>query len=150
MLDLTHNWVEQVEINDVLYNIHSKGAAPVIPGLPVVIPGSRGTRTWLVEPDHQFHSLETGYSVSHGAGSKISRLKAQEGMKTKSESDRNICCQGDKDISNIVVCQDINLFYEEAPFAYKDIQAVINDLEYFNLAHPICSFIPVITFKCKK
>jgi release factor H-coupled RctB family protein len=150
VLDLTHNWVEQIEINSIQYNIHRKGAAPVIPDLPVVIPGSRGTRTWLVEPNRTTHSLETGYSLSHGAGRKISRLKAQSGMKAKSESDRNICCQGDLDISNIVICQDTNLFYEEAPFAYKDIQAVIDDLEHFNLANPICSFVPVITFKCKK
>lgn len=150
VLDLTHNWVESIDIENNKYNIHRKGAAPVISGLPVVIPGSRGTRTWLVEPNHLNHSLQTGYSLSHGAGRKISRLKAQEGMKNKSESDRDICCQGDKDIGNIVICQDINLFYEEAPFAYKDIQAVIDDLEYFNLANPICSFVPVITFKCKK
>jgi release factor H-coupled RctB family protein len=71
-------------------------------------------------------------------------------MKNKTKSDREICCQGDYDISNIVICQDVNLFYEEAPFAYKDIQAVIDDLEHFQLAIPICSFIPVITFKCKK
>ena len=150
VLDLTHNWVESINIDNNKYNIHRKGAAPVINDLPVVIPGSRGTRTWLVEPNLITHSLKTGYSLSHGAGRKISRLKAQEGMKAKSESDREICCQGDKDISNIVICQDSNLFYEEAPFAYKDIQAVIDDLEYFNLANPICSFIPVITFKCKK
>lgn len=150
VLDLTHNWVESVIIENNKYNIHRKGAAPVISNLPVIIPGSRGSRTWLVEPNHPIHSLETGYSLSHGAGRKISRLKAQEGMKAKSESDREICCQGDKDIDNIVICQDANLFYEEAPFAYKDIQAVIDDLEYFNLAQPICSFIPVITFKCKK
>jgi release factor H-coupled RctB family protein len=151
VLDLTHNWVESIIIEySTQYNIHRKGAAPVIYDIPVVIPGSRGTRTWLVEPNHSIHSLQTGYSLSHGAGRKISRLKAQEGMKAKSEADREICCQGDKDIDNFVICQDTNLFYEEAPFAYKDIQAVITDLEYFNLAQPICSFIPVITFKCKK
>ena len=150
VLDLTHNWIESATIEDNRYNIHRKGAAPVISDLPVIIPGSRGTRTWLVEPNRLKHSLQTGYSLSHGAGRKISRLKAQEGMKAKTELDREFCCQGDKDIDNIVICQDINLFYEEAPFAYKDIQAVIDDLEYFDLANPICSFIPVITFKCKK
>ena len=71
-------------------------------------------------------------------------------MKNKTQKVREVCCQRDHDISNIVICQDSNLFYEEAPFAYKDIQAVIDDLEYFELANPICSFIPVITFKCKK
>ena len=33
-------------------------------------------------------------------------------MKAKSEADREICCQGDKDIDNIVICQDTNLFYD--------------------------------------
>lgn len=149
MVDLTHNWVETKCIDDKIYNIHRKGAAPAY-NSPIVIPGSRGTRTWFVEPNKLTQCLETGFSVSHGAGRKISRSKAQEGMKNKSVRDRNICCQGDSDISNIVICQDLNLFYEEAPFAYKDIQAVIDDLEHFNLATPICSFIPSITFKCKK
>lgn len=149
LLDLTHNWVETKQIDSIIYNIHRKGAAPAY-NLPIVIPGSRGTRTWLVEPNQQTQCLNTGFSVSHGAGRKISRNKAQEGMKNKSVKDRDICCQGDKDISNIVICQDTNLFYEEAPFAYKDIQAVIDDLEHFELAIPICSFTPSITFKCKK
>ena len=149
LVDLTHNWVETKYIDNKIYNIHRKGAAPAY-NSPIVIPGSRGTRTWFVEPNQQIQSLETGFSVSHGAGRKISRSKAQEGMKNKSAKDRDICCQGDSDISNIVICQDVNLFYEEAPFAYKDIQAVIDDLEHFGLATPICSFIPSITFKCKK
>lgn len=149
VVDLTHNWVETKSIDNITYNIHRKGAAPAY-NLPIVIPGSRGTRTWFVEPNQQIQSLSTGFSVSHGAGRKISRNKAQEGMKNKSVRDREICCQGDSDISNIVICEDTNLFYEEAPFAYKDIQSVIDDLEYFELATPICSFIPSITFKCKK
>ncbi len=149
IVDLTHNWVETKQIDSVYYNIHRKGAAPAY-SQPIIIPGSRGTRTWFVEPNCKTQSIETGFSVSHGAGRKISRAKAQEGMKNKTQRDREICCQGDPDISNIVICQDTNLFYEEAPFAYKDIQAVIDDLEHFQLANPICSFIPVITFKCKK
>lgn len=149
IVDLTHNWVETKEINNITYNIHRKGAAPAY-NLPIVIPGSRGTRTWFVEPNQQIQSIKTGFSVSHGAGRKISRNKAQEGMKNKSVRDRKICCQGDSDISNIVICEDTKLFYEEAPFAYKDIQSVIDDLEHFGLATPICSFIPSITFKCKK
>lgn len=149
IVDLTHNWVEMKEINNIMYSIHRKGAAPAY-NLPIVIPGSRGTRTWFVEPNQQSQSIKTGFSVSHGAGRKISRNKAQEGMKNKSVGDRKICCQGDSDISNIVICEDTNLFYEEAPFAYKDIQSVIDDLEHFGLATPICSFIPSITFKCKK
>jgi RNA-splicing ligase RtcB len=149
LVDLTHNWVEQLCMGTKTYYIHRKGAAPAY-DLPIVIPGSRGTRTWLVEPNKLTQSLQTGYSVSHGAGRKVSRLKAQTGMRAKTEKDREICCQGDHDISNIVICEDTNLFYEEAPFAYKDIQAVIDDLEHFKLAYPICSFVPVITFKCKK
>ena len=149
LVDLTHNWVETKEVNSEFYNIHRKGAAPAY-DFPIIIPGSRGTRTWFVEPNQQIQNLETGFSVSHGAGRKISRTKALDSMKNKSIRDKEICCNGDSDISNIVICQDINLFYEEAPFAYKDIQSVIDDLEYFKLAIPICSFIPIITFKCKK
>jgi release factor H-coupled RctB family protein len=155
LIDLTHNWVETKEIDNIKYSIHRKGVAPAPApapayNLPIVIPGSRGTRTWFVEPNQNIQSIETGFSVSHGAGRKISRNKAQEGMKNKSIKDRDICCKGDSDITNIIICEDTNLFYEEAPFAYKDIQSVIDDLEHFELAKPICSFIPSITFKCKK
>jgi len=49
LVDICHNWVEQVDLADRPCQLHRKGAAPSTAG-PVVIPGSRGAFTYLVAP----------------------------------------------------------------------------------------------------
>lgn len=147
ILDITHNYVEDVVHDFKKYKIHRKGVAPSYPDSPIIIPGSRGSRTYLVLPLKT--DITNGFSVSHGAGRKISRNKAANGMNEKSLADKEYCCKGDHDITNIVICEDAKLFCEEAPFAYKDINTVIDDLVHYGLIQVIASFKPVITYKCR-
>jgi release factor H-coupled RctB family protein len=45
------------------------------------------------------------------------------------------------------VCGDRQLLFEEAPSAYKRIDHVIADLVAYDLATPIATTIPMITYK---
>lgn len=145
LFDLFHNYAEKTEHG----YIHRKGAAPAY-DKPIIIPGSRGALTYIVQP---INSGETnGWSVAHGAGRKIARGKLAEGMKNKTQSDREHCLLPSKteyDISNTVICEKQDLLYEEAPIAYKDIDVVIADLVYFGLVKVIMTLKPVITYKCR-
>ena len=91
-------------------------------------------------------SLKTGFSLAHGAGRKLGRNDANS--RCKEDRAKNI--DGDNDINNIVICENDDLFREEAPFAYKSIENVIDDLEHFGLLKKIASFVPVITYKCRE
>lgn len=144
ILDLYHNYFERTEYGI----IHRKGAAPAL-DKPVIIPGSRGAFTYVVEPINS--RIENGFSVAHGAGRKLSRNGASTGIKNRREGDKKYCLESKcKDIHNIVICENEDLLYEEAPYAYKDVGAVIEDLVEANLIQIIAIMKPVITYKCKE
>ncbi len=46
-----------------------------------------------------------------------------------------------------VICEDRALLYEEAPQAYKDVDAVVANLVSAGLARVIATFAPVLSFK---
>lgn len=94
VIDIWHNYLEigekQVPVNpkidtqnEINYDtpleaknvvIHRKGATPSDKGY-VVIPGNRGSYSYLVKPLEDNGWL-SGYSLAHGAGRKMSRSKA--------------------------------------------------------------------------
>jgi release factor H-coupled RctB family protein len=49
-----------------------------------------------------------------------------------------------------VVCEERGLLYEEAPAAYKNIDAVIGDLVAAGLVSVIATFRPLLTYKTRK
>jgi release factor H-coupled RctB family protein len=49
-----------------------------------------------------------------------------------------------------VICGQRNLLYEEAPAAYKNIEAVIQDLVDTGLVSVIAAFRPLLTYKTRK
>lgn len=55
--------------------IHRKGATPTNQSDILVIPGSRGTLSYLVEVNRAAEH-GSGYSLAHGAGRKMARSKA--------------------------------------------------------------------------
>jgi len=67
ILDICHNAVLPIMMNSTLWWIHRKGATPSTQGI-VMIPGSRGTLSYLVEPIGE--QLLNAYSLAHGAGRK--------------------------------------------------------------------------------
>lgn len=124
--------------------LHRKGAAPADKG-PIVIPGSRGTMTYLVMPqlkgaDRALHSL------AHGAGRKWPRSSAKAKLGPKI----SVAKLERTSLGGRVLCEDNQLIFEEAPQAYKDIETVISDLEQAGLISVIAVLRPVITYKTRR
>ena len=139
LLDSVHNSISTWNNSGELLFIHRKGAAAAVCD-PVVIPGSRGSLTYLALPGN---TARSGWSVAHGAGRKwrrgickdrIRNLYHRSGMKGSP-------------FKGNVICQDINLLYEEAPEAYKNIDVVIKALVDKGLIHVVATFSPLLTCK---
>jgi release factor H-coupled RctB family protein len=135
IVDQCHNLVE---VRDGGY-LHRKGAAPG-DGRDVLIAGTRGTPSYLVA-GHA--GPDAGYSVAHGAGRKMSRADALRRGKAKHTVEE----LRRTPVGSLVVCGDRQLLFEEAPTAYKRIEQVIDDLVTHDLATPIATTIPLVTYK---
>lgn len=140
ILDLCHNSITKMEIDGEGYWLHRKGSAPSDSG-PVIIPGSRGTLTYLVMPTGPQN--ENLWSVAHGAGRKWNRSSC----KGKLDGKWTVESLKRTDLGGIVICDDRNLLYEEAPQAYKKIEPVIDAMVDCGLIKVIATFRPVITYK---
>lgn len=136
IIDCYHNYLEQQ--NGSL--LHRKGAVSAKDG-PVVIPGSRGSLTYIVLPAQDTAaSLD---SLSHGAGRKWARSLCKSRIRGKYDRDTI----RENKYGGRVVCHDTELLFQEAPEAYKNIDHVIDAL----ISHGLCSVIatlqPRITYK---
>ncbi|MFI6780177.1 RNA ligase RtcB family protein [Micromonospora sp. NPDC050276] len=135
IVDQCHNLVE---VRDGVY-LHRKGAAPG-DGRDVLVAGTRGTPSYLVAAHA---GPEANHSVAHGAGRKMSRadaLRRGRAKHTVEELRRT-------PVGSLVVCGDRQLLFEEAPTAYKRIEQVIADLVAHQLATPVVSTTPLVTYK---
>jgi release factor H-coupled RctB family protein len=139
--DVCHNSVEA--LGDGSRWIHRKGAAPSTKG-PVVIPGSRGAFSYLVQPLDPRE--ESAYSLAHGAGRKWSRSDSRARLE-KRYSAKDLART---ELGNPVICEDKALLYEEAPQAYKNITSVIGDLVHFGLIEVLAVMRPVVTYKVRR
>lgn len=143
LLDLCHNSVEPCPAEGGSAWLHRKGAAPATGG-PVLIPGSRGALTYLVEPVSP--SRENAWSLAHGAGRKWSRSDSRARLERRfTAKDLARTALGSR-----VVCEDKDLLYEEAPQAYKNITVVIADLVDAGLATVIAILQPLVTYKVRR
>lgn len=140
LVDSIHNSIEINQTGSKNFFIHRKGAAPANNGI-TVIPGSRGTLTYLVMP-YQDTSM-AGYSMAHGAGRKWERgvckarlrdLYTKETIKTTKLKSR-------------VICHNKDLLYEEAPEAYKNIEKVIESLVEAKIIKVVAALKPIFTYK---
>ncbi len=143
IFDLPHNTVTPKKINGVTYWLHRKGAAPSDGG-PLVIPGSRGTYSYLVQPKGE--QIENAFSLAHGAGRKWIRSDAKARLSHKYRP-ADFC---KTDLGGIVICEDKALIYEEAPQAYKNIDVVIQDMVDAGLITVLAILRPVLTYKTRR
>ena len=141
ILDVSHNTVTKHSVGDAHSWIHRKGAAPSTEG-PIVIPGSRGHLSYLVQPIPQEQSA---YSLAHGAGRKWKRTDAKGRLAKYRMEDFVRTSLGSR-----VICEDKNLIFEEAPQAYKCIDTVVSDLVDAGLVDVIATFRPLITYKTRR
>lgn len=111
-IDLVHNFIELRSDSGPTLAVHRKGACSAEEGQPGVIPGSMGTGSYIVEGRG---SPASYCSSSHGAGRILSRGDAFRCLSARELT---------KDMNGIVWSGSEKL-KDEAPRAYKDLEAVI-------------------------
>ncbi len=141
--DACHNGITRCEADNGSIWLHRKGA--VASGSDfVVIPGSRGSLSYVVKPIS--NGERHAWSLAHGAGRKWSRSEARLRMRERFD----VLQLAQTVLGGRVICEDRDLLYEEAPAAYKNIEAVIQDLVDAGLVSVIATFRPLLTYKTRK
>lgn len=149
ILDITHNSISRAYQTTPRVSkqwIHRKGAAPSDMG-PILIPGSRGTWSYLVDPSESAKISECGSSLAHGAGRRLTRSKAYQ-QSVKKYGNR---LDGINDIRmsnnsmSYVIGNDTRVLAEETPEAYKNINEIIDDLSPY--ITKMSRLKPVLTIK---
>lgn len=141
--DGCHNSITRYEDGAEAMWVHRKGAVPSS-GEFIVIPGSRGSLSYVVKPigDGENHA----WSLAHGAGRKWARSEARLRMRERF----NVQQLTQTGLGGRVICEERELLYEEAPAAYKNIESVIQDLVDASLVTVIATFRPLLTYKTRK
>ncbi|KAI8591310.1 tRNA-splicing ligase [Geranomyces variabilis] len=155
ILDITHNSyvpaAPSANSQDSPRYLHRKGAAPMDAGQLVAIPGSRGTFTYIVRPSTDSEVLaRCACSIAHGAGRAMSRGKVTALLKGRYRSRRTDALEvlQRTAFNGYVVCPGrVEVLYEEAPEAYKDIELVIRDLVAVGAITVVAVMKPLITCK---
>jgi tRNA-splicing ligase RtcB len=109
-------------------------------GQPVLVPGSMGTASWLLAGGEQSMELSFGSSC-HGAGRTMSRSKAK---KTIWGSDLRRQLEAD---GIAVRAGSMAGLAEEAPAAYKDVDAVVDVVHQIGIARKVARFRPLGVMK---
>ena len=115
--------------------IHRKGATSAGVGEKGIIPGSQGTKSFIVSGKGNPESFE---SCSHGAGRKLGRKQAQRSLNLK----REIEAMNKKGILHDIRTEKQ---LDEAPGAYKDIDLVMKNQE--DLVEILVELIPLAVIK---
>lgn len=155
--DIAHNMgkVETHEIDGrrVKVCVHRKGAtrafgpgAPGLPpeyqaiGQPVIIPGSMGTASWVLVGTEASMTRSFGSSC-HGAGRVMSRSKAKKTV-------RGDVLRNELERSGIQVrARSMSGLAEEAPAAYKDVDAVVETVSKSGIARKVARLRPLAVVK---
>jgi tRNA-splicing ligase RtcB len=151
LYDVSHN-LAKLERHDVdgrprLLCVHRKGATRALPpghpdlptdlssfGQPVLVPGSMGTASYVLV------GVPTGgafHSTCHGAGRTMSRTTARR--RTSGAALRKELAAAGVEVragSNQGLA-------EEAPFSYKDVDAVVATVERAGLARRVARLVPI-------
>ena len=141
--DGCHNSITLRESGGGTVWVHRKGAVASDSGA-VVIPGSRGSLSYVVKPIGNGESH--AWSLAHGAGRKWSRSESRLRMRERF----GVMELVQTSLGGRVICEERDLLYEEAPAAYKNIEAVIQDLVDAGLVSVIATFRPLLTYKTRK
>ena len=140
--DGCHNSITPQELEGETLWVHRKGAV-VAEDEAVVIPGSRGSFSYLVKPLGD--GVSRAWSLAHGAGRNWARSEARLRMRERFGKEQLV----QTSLGSRVICGERELLYEEAPAAYKNIEAVIQDLVDAGLVSVIANFRPLLTYKTR-
>ncbi len=114
-IDVAHNYAAMEHHFGRNVLVHRKGATRAQDGEIGIIPGSQGSKSYIVRGKGNRESFE---SCSHGAGRKIGRKQAQRSLSLEDEVrrlDEMGVLHAIRNVSDL----------DEAPGAYKDIDAVM-------------------------
>jgi tRNA-splicing ligase RtcB len=140
LYDVAHNVAKFEEYDGRLLLVHRKGATRAFPGQPVLIPGSMGTSSYLLM-GQEGAMRETFGSSCHGAGRVMSRSAAKrqiDGHELQARLER---------MGIITEAGSLKGLVEEAPEAYKDVDAVVNVVAHAGIAKKVARFKPVAVVK---
>lgn len=139
--------------------LHRKGATPAHgPGAlawlgePVIIPGSMGASSFLLAGSGHDAALE---SACHGAGRALSRGRASRAPRevfARHTASLRIVGPIDPRSPALARRRDILEKYErrvmeEAPYAYKDVEPVVESVEAAGIARKVARLFPLCTVK---
>ncbi|HEX2235139.1 MAG TPA: RtcB family protein [Actinomycetota bacterium] len=151
--DISHNLAKvethEVEGRERTLCVHRKGATrafgPGHPevadpyrdvGQPVIIPGSMGTSSFVLVGTHAAARLSFS-STCHGAGRAMSRTQAKKQMSGDA-------LRKELEARGIHIARSQwKLLSEEAPYAYKDAQEVVEVCEGAGLSHVVARLRPL-------
>ncbi len=155
--DIAHNIgkleTHTVDGEQMTVCVHRKGATrafgPGVPGIPaefqatgqpVLVPGSMGTSSWVLTGTEQ--SMERTFgSTCHGAGRVMSRGQAKREVNGRE-------LRNDLESEGIYVrAGSLPGLAEEAPQAYKDVDAVIETVSGAGIANKTARLLPVVVIK---
>jgi tRNA-splicing ligase RtcB (3'-phosphate/5'-hydroxy nucleic acid ligase) len=124
-----HNfaWKETIDGKECI--VHRKGATPAGKGVMGIIPGSMATSGYIVRGKGEVASIN---SAAHGAGRKMSRKRAKESITHNA-------------MKQLLEKHNVTLIggnLDEAPHAYKDIEAVMQSQKA--LVDVVGTFMPQI------
>jgi tRNA-splicing ligase RtcB (3'-phosphate/5'-hydroxy nucleic acid ligase) len=147
--DVAHNVAKLERYGGRELCVHRKGATRAFPpgssdipaayvdvGQPVFIPGSMGTSSFVLAGRAGASERSFG-TVCHGAGRLLSRTRARRQV-TGAELRRQLEAAG-----IAVACRSSRGLAEEAPFAYKDVERVVNVVERAGLATAVAQLRPI-------
>ncbi len=148
--DVAHNIAKFEEVGGKRLLIHRKGATRALPaghpanppryrdlGHPVLVPGSMGTASYVIVGEPAVE--QTFYSVNHGAGRVLSRRAARREIEVEALR---------KSLGEVMVPgRDYRAYLDEAPQAYKDIEAVIDTFTEIGFTRRMARLLPVAVIK---
>jgi tRNA-splicing ligase RtcB len=140
LYDVAHNVAKSEEYDGRKMVIHRKGATRAFPGQPVLIPGSMGTASYLLAGG-EASMRDTFGSSCHGAGRVMSRTQAKreiDGAELRARLER---------MGIIAEAASTKGLVEEAPEAYKDVDAVVDVVARAGIATKVARLKPVAVVK---
>ncbi len=137
--DVAHNIAKWENFNKKLL-IHRKGATRSYPNQPVIIGGSMETGSYLLIGTE--NALEKSFgSTAHGSGRTMSRAKAKrliQGQQLQQQLRKKGIYIKSASFAGLA---------EEAGFAYKNINKVVESVLEAGLSKPVVSFKPIGNIK---
>ena len=134
--DVAHNVAKLEDHGGRPLCVHRKGATRAFPGQPVFIPGSMGTASYVLVGREGSMRRSFG-TVCHGAGRRLSRTAAKKQVEAGS-------LRRELEAMGIAVrAASSRGLAEEAPVAYKDVDAVVRVVEDAGLAGRVARLRPI-------